>query len=124
MSLLTGVILAVLAAIPPTLLIPSLQTAYVYIVALAIPAIYIFFALRKEDHLTIKKEAMVFGIFSLIASVGYFFYFPLLIASIGLHGFWDLVHSHDVDSRIPKWYPPFCFVFDITFAVLMITLLD
>lgn len=45
-----------------------------------------------------------------------------LIISLGyvLHGFWDLLHHYTLyKTKVPKWYIPFCTVFDLCLAIII-----
>lgn len=44
------------------------------------------------------------------------------IMSLGyiLHGVWDFIHHFTFDKvKVPRWYIPFCSIFDITLGILI-----
>ena len=83
----------------------------------AVGAIYAGFGLQRGSVPQASGEVAVALVFIATALAG-MWSVPLLIpAAFAAHGAWDMLHH--ADSRlvtVPRWYPPFCAVYDWTFA--------
>jgi len=56
----------------------------------------------------------------LFALLGLWLDWWFLAAGLTLHGGWDLLHQGERGSGvIPRWYVPFCAVYDFTVAIFI-----
>jgi hypothetical protein len=82
-----------------------------------IAGIYVGFALSDGRPRAVIVEVIVAAVF-LGASWVTLFWSPLATAAaLAAHGAWDVAHHlRAVSTRMPRWYVPFCSVFDWVFA--------
>jgi hypothetical protein len=81
-----------------------------------VAGIYVGFAVVDGRLATFGIEAAVAAAF-LAAAVAGLWVSPWLVpAAYAVHGLWDMAHHRHVSTAMPRWYIPFCAVFDWTFA--------
>ncbi len=79
----------------------------------AIGAIYVGFGLQTGSRRQISVELIAAAGFLAAALIGLWFSPWAVPAAFVLHGFWDYAHHEDSGlAAIPRWYPPFCAVYD------------
>lgn len=111
-----GALLA-LVSLPAHFVLPdeiSYQLAAVVLTLVA--GIYIGFAVQDGRSKALATEGFVALVFSAAALVGLATWHWAIVIAYILHGFWDLAHHRSVDTAMPKWYVPFCALFDWIFA--------
>jgi hypothetical protein len=85
-----------------------------------IAAIYVGFSLASAGRLSLLRQVLGCAFFVAFALLGLWFSWWFLVAGLALHGLWDFVHhgerGHGV---IPRWYVPFCAVYDWILAVFV-----
>lgn len=84
---------------------------------------YIGFAVADGRPKVFWSELAVATLFGTAAVLGILWHWAALPIGLTLHAGWDLMHynSHRL-SRIPKWYVPFCVVYDLLAAGFLIFL--
>lgn len=83
----------------------------------SIGAIYIGFGLLDSFPKNTALEVIIAALFFCIAIAGYLV--SPVITGVGflMHGIWDFLHhSKIITTVVPKWYPPFCAVYDWVLA--------
>lgn len=113
---LLGAMLAV-ATLPAHLLLPLHTSQELAAVMLAlIAAIYVGFALSDGRVRIVAIEVSVALGFAVAVLVGLWVTPWAVPAATALHGLWDLAHHRRVSTTMPRWYVPFCAVYDWIFA--------
>lgn len=111
-----GALLA-LASLPAHFLLPQIISHQLAAIVLTLVAgIYIGFAVQDGRSKAFAIEGCVALIFATAALVGLAVWHWAIVVAYVLHGFWDLAHHRSVDTAMPKWYVPFCALFDWIFA--------
>ena len=84
---------------------------------------YIGFAVADGRRDVFWSELAVALLFGAAAVLGILWHWVALPIGLALHAGWDLLHhySHRL-ARIPKWYVPFCVVYDLLAAGFLILL--
>ena len=82
----------------------------------AIGAIYIGFGLRDGRLGNVTIEITVGTLFIVAAAIGLAVQPWAIPAAFVAHGLWDAAHHRLVDTTMPRWYIPFCAVYDFVFA--------
>ena len=111
------------ALVVPTLFVSDLARFQFLAVQLGfIGAVYFGFAVADGRIWPLLIEFPVAGAFMLAAIAALWADSPLLLAAgYAAHGLWDFVHHpRAVQSPVPRWYPPFCVVFDVAVAAFIL----
>ena len=84
---------------------------------------YIGFAVAAGRPRVFWPDLAVATLFGAAAVLGILWHWAALPLGLTLHAGWDLMHhnSHRL-ARIPKWYVPFCVVYDLLAAGFLIFL--
>ena len=84
---------------------------------------YIGLAVADGRPRVFWSELAVALLFGAAAVLGILWHWAALPIGLALHAGWDLMHhnSHRL-ARIPKWYVPFCVVYDLLAAGFLILL--
>lgn len=82
----------------------------------AICAIYIGFGLRDGRIGIVTTEIIVGSLFLVAAAAGLTVQPWAIPAAFVAHGLWDAAHHRLIDTAMPRWYIPFCAVYDFVFA--------
>ena len=84
---------------------------------------YIGFAVADGRPRVFWPELAVATLFGAAAVLGILWHWAALPLGLTLHAGWDLMHhnSHRL-ARIPKWYVPFCVVYDLLAAGFLVLL--
>ncbi|KNG95395.1 DUF6010 family protein [Pseudaestuariivita atlantica] len=84
---------------------------------------YIGFGAADGRRRVFWSELAVALLFGLAAILGITWHWAALPAGLALHAGWDLVHHNARHlARIPKWYIPFCVVYDLAVAAFLVLL--
>jgi hypothetical protein len=107
-----------LATLPLHALLPHrLSVELAALMLAAIGAIYIGFALRDGRTHAMTREIIVATLFLATAAIGLTVNPWAIPAGYLAHGVWDAAHHRHVDTAMPRWYIPFCALYDWVFAV-------
>ncbi|HKQ03004.1 MAG TPA: hypothetical protein VJ735_22005 [Actinomycetes bacterium] len=121
--MLWGVVVGILQAASP-LGLWWLDPATVYALSLAlIAAVYIGFAVADGRRTVIVVEAVVAGLFVIVAAAGVTGPAWLLVLGLAGHGFKDLWQHRSHFVANTRWWPPFCMVVDWVVAAILVLLL-
>ena len=115
--LLTGSGLAVLSL--PLHLIVSAETSVVLasLTLALIAGVYLGFAFSDGRLSVMLTELFVALAFTAAALAGAMSWPVWIAVALGAHGLWDWAHHRErVPTRMPRWYVPFCAVFDWIYA--------
>lgn len=84
---------------------------------------YIGFGAADGRQSVFWTELAVALIFGAAAIVGLLWHWAALPLGLALHALWDLAH-HDARrlAGVPRWYIPFCVVFDLMAAAFLVLL--
>ncbi len=83
----------------------------------AIGAVYAGFGLQGGTRRQAGGEVAVALAFVAVSLTGLWVSPWAIPAAFAAHGFWDLAHhDHATLVAVPRWYPPFCAVYDCIFA--------
>jgi hypothetical protein len=134
---IVGIVLSILTSFPLKMLTKSTVLSILAIQLGSIGGVYLGFSLAVDDkernykndnknvwnmfdkQTTIELISVIIMITfatkgiqyqsSLIISLGYIF-----------HGFWDILHHYTLNkTKVPKWYIPFCTIFDFCLAIII-----
>jgi hypothetical protein len=116
-----GLILAAATMVVLVLLPSDKGVDLLAILLAAVGAIYIGSALANDRPGETKLETGA-ALITILLALGGLWLSPYLLA-IGyfLHGAWDILHHPEViKTRIAKWVPPFCLVYDWLIAAFIL----
>ena len=86
-----------------------------------IALVYLVFALRDGRRQAILIESCAVVFFVLVAIGGWRVSLLILAFGYAAHGVWDaLHHPHAVTTKVVRWYPPFCAVYDWAVAAYLL----
>jgi hypothetical protein len=109
--------LAGIASLPIHMLVSTESSAIIAALVLGmVAAIYVGFALSDGRPDVIRTELFVASLFVLAAYCSVAISPWLAVLAFTLHGFWDFAHDHGVKTVMPRWYIPFCAIYDYAFA--------
>jgi hypothetical protein len=85
-----------------------------------IAAIYVGFSLSSQGRLGLPRQLIGCVSFVALALLGLWVNWWFLVAGFALHGGWDYLH-HGVHGQgvVPRWYAPFCAVYDCVVALFL-----
>lgn len=111
-----GAMLA-LASLPVHFALPPGASQQLAAVSLTLIAgIYVGFAVQDGRRRIVATEGAVALMFAACALLGLWASAWVVPAAFALHGFWDLAHHRRVTTAMPRWYVPFCAIYDWVFA--------
>jgi uncharacterized protein (DUF697 family) len=106
-----------LATLPLHAVLPhQMSVALAALMLAAIGAIYVGFALRDGRTRAIATEIIVAALFFVAATIGLTVDPWAIPVACFAHGVWDAAHHRHVDTAMPRWYIPFCALYDWVFA--------
>ena len=105
-------------AIPLHLALPTEVSVVLAGLTLALIAgVYLGFAFADGRLSVMFTELFVALGFTGAALAGVIHWPAWTVIAIGAHGLWDWAHHHErVSTRMPRWYVPFCAVYDWIYA--------
>lgn len=108
---------AAVASLPVHLLVGHVTSVTIAGLTVGIiGAIYVGFALADGRGKIVRLEIGVATLFAL-AGFGAIMWWPwIAVIALAAHGLWDYAHDHGIETKMPRWYIPFCAVFDWVFA--------
>ena len=84
---------------------------------------YIGFGAQAKDSMTLALELLVAVLFGIAALVGLLWHWIAIPLGLALHAIWDLLHHRQIiGARVPRWYIPFCVVYDLSAALFLVML--
>ena len=93
------------------------ERAFYPSVAIVVASYYVLFAAMGSSGQTLGLEIAVAIGFLLLATIGYKTSLWLVAVAIAGHGVFDSVHHLFINNPgVPRWWPGFCGVFDVTFG--------
>ena len=105
------------ASLPLHALLPHrLSVVLAALMLAAIGAIYVGFALRDGRTRAMATEVIVAALFFAAAAMGLTVDPWVIPVACFVHGLWDAAHHRHVDTAMPRWYIPFCALYDWVFA--------
>lgn len=85
-----------------------------------IAAIYVGLSLASNGRLALANQVAGCTVFVALALLGLWVNWWFIVAGLALHGGWDWLHlgkyGHGV---VPRWYVPFCAVYDWAVALFV-----
>jgi hypothetical protein len=118
---LTGLAIAVVMCLAVTQLSARRGLDVLAAILVAAAAIYAGSALSGETGRVRVLETVQFLIFFATALAGLWYSPALMAAGYVAHAIWDFFHHpHRVGARAGAFYPPFCLVADVVFAVFIL----
>jgi len=115
--LLTGSGLAALS-LPLHLVLPAPTSVLLAALTLALIAgVYLGFAFL-DGRLSVMFTELLVALAFTGAALAATMFRPVWIAvALGMHGLWDWAHHRErVPTRMPRWYVPFCALYDWVYA--------
>jgi hypothetical protein len=120
-SILIGIVLAGLTIALVAPFKTSQGFAFLSLLLAFIAAIYLGFAFADGSYKAIILESFVAVVFLLVAAFASFTSPLVLAGGYVVHGFWDLLHHPKaIETKVARWYPPFCAVYDWAIAVYIL----
>ena len=115
--LFTGSGLAVLS-LPLHLLLPAPTSVLLAALTLAfIAGVYLGFAFIDGRLWVITTELVIALAFTAAALAAALSWPAWVAVGIAAHGLWDWAHHRErVPTRMPRWYVPFCAIYDWVYA--------
>ncbi|PXW67218.1 hypothetical protein C7964_10848 [Loktanella sp. PT4BL] len=84
---------------------------------------YIGFGAQASDSKTLALELLVAVLFGMAALAGLLWHWIAIPLGLALHAIWDLLHHKPiVGARVPRWYIPFCVIYDLSAAFFLVML--
>jgi hypothetical protein len=98
--------------------------AFYPMLVIVIASYYVLFALMARSLQTLVVESVVMSAFVLGAVIGFKRNPWLVVACLGAHGVFDVLHDTiSANPGVPDWWPAFCLTFDVGTAGLLALLL-
>jgi predicted membrane protein len=120
--LVTGILLALLVI--RMFVMFSVPLSYQLFTLFLASTAFVYFGSGLSDsrHTWISVELIMSCVFFQFAFLG-FLYSPIwLVIGFILHGIWDMLHHPKVvKTKVVKWFPPLCAIFDFVVAVFILT---
>jgi hypothetical protein len=117
MPAIVGACLAVAVGIFATLARLDRDRAFYPTVAIVIASLYSLFAAMGGSTRALVVESLVGAGFVALAVLGFRSSLWVVVAALGLHGVFDLVHGAVISNPgVPRWWPPFCLAYDAAAA--------
>ncbi|KZL16140.1 hypothetical protein [Pseudovibrio sp. Ad26] len=113
----SGLILGILSLTAHFFLPLELSHQFAAIVLVLIAGVYIGYAFKDGRMHTILTEVVVASLFGAAALLGLNGYPMAIVGAFVAHGLWDVLHHNLIDTHMPRWYIPFCAVYDVGAAL-------
>jgi hypothetical protein len=89
-------------------------------VAIVIASLYSLFAVMGGSTRALVVESIVGVGFITLAVLGFRSSLWVVVAALGAHGVFDLVHGTVISNPgVPRWWPAFCLAYDVAAAVYL-----
>ncbi len=124
MSILIGVLLALVVGVFATWIGFDRDRAFYPAVMIVIASYYVLFAAMGGSPQALLTECVVMAPFLIAASLGFKRTQWLVVGALAAHGGLDLVHPHLLSNPgVPAWWPHFCLAYDVVAAGYLAMLL-
>lgn len=99
--------------------------AFYPVVTIVVASYYALFAVMGASTQALVVESLIGIVFLATAVWGFKSSLWLVVAALAAHGLFDVGHDSVVSNPgVPRWWPPFCLTFDVTFAGYLAWLLS
>jgi hypothetical protein len=89
-------------------------------VAIVIASLYSLFAVMGGSTRALVVESIVGVGFIVLAVMGFRSSLWVVVAALGAHGVFDLVHGRLIHNPgVPPWWPAFCLAYDVAAAAYL-----
>ncbi len=121
MEYLIGAMLSLAAAGLASLVGFDRERAFYPTVLIVVASYYVLFAVMDASGSTLMVEIGVASIFLLFAILGFKRNLWLVAIALVGHGVFDISHHLLIQNPgVPRWWPGFCLIFDVTLGSLFI----
>lgn len=119
-SAVVGACLAFAVGVFATVTRLDRDRAFYPTVAIVIASLYSLFAAMGGSTRALVVESIVGVAFIALAVLGFRSSLWAVVAALGLHGVFDLVHGTVISNPgVPRWWPAFCLAYDVTAAAYL-----
>ena len=116
-SAVVGACLALAVGVFATVVRLDRDRAFYPTVAIVIASLYSLFAAMGGSNRALVVESIVGVGFIALAVLGFRTSMWAVVAALGLHGVFDLVHGSLISNPgVPLWWPAFCLAYDVAAA--------
>ena len=120
MSALVGACLAFTVGVFATVVRLDRDRAFYPTVTIVIASLYSLFAVMGGSTRALVVESIVGVGFIALAVLGFRSSLWVVVAALGVHGAFDLVHGTVISNPgVPRWWPAFCLAYDVAAAVYL-----
>jgi hypothetical protein len=117
MSAVVGACLAFAVGVFATMVRLDRDRAFYPTVAIVIASLYSLFAVMGGSTRALVVESIVGVGFIALAVLGFRSSLWVVVAVLGMHGVFDLVHGTVISNPgVPRWWPAFCLAYDVAAA--------
>jgi hypothetical protein len=125
MAILVGALLAVAVGVFATVSGLDRDRAFYPTVAIVIAVLYLLFAALGGSPRALAVESLPAAAFIAAATFGFRSSLWIVVAALGAHGAFDLVHGALISNPgVPVWWPAFCLTYDAAAAAYLAWLLS
>lgn len=101
----------------------SVSVAIASVTLALIGGAYVGFGAASDSRIAFSLELAAAALYGLTALLGLLWHPMALPAGLAAHALWDLAHHNGLfGARVPRWYIPFCVVFDLLAAAFLFVL--
>jgi hypothetical protein len=119
-SAVIGACLALAVGAFATLVGLDRDRAFYPTVAIVIASLYSLFAVMGGSTRALLVESIVGVGFIALAVLGFRSSLWVVVAALGAHGVFDLVHGRLISNPgVPPWWPAFCLAYDVAAAAYL-----
>ena len=116
-SAVVGACLALAVGVFATVVRLDRDRAFYPTVAIVIASLYSLFAVMGGSTRALVVESIVGVVFIALAVLGFRSSLWVVVAVLGVHGVFDLVHGTVISNPgVPRWWPAFCLAYDVAAA--------
>jgi hypothetical protein len=114
MPYVIGIVLALAVGAYATAARIDRDRAFYPVLLMVFGSYYVLFAILGGSVDALVTEALIAGVFAVVATVGFRRNLWLVVAGLVAHGAMDLVHGHLVaNPGVPAWWPAWCMSYDV-----------
>lgn len=124
MTLIVGIILALVVGLFGHAVGFDRDKAFYPVVLIVVASYYVLFAVMGAEAHELLAEMAIFGLFAGVAVAGFRWSSWLVVGGLASHGLFDFARHSFLEGRgVPQWWPGFCLAYDLTAAAGLATLL-
>jgi len=124
MSIVIGVVLALVIGLMATLVGFDRERAFYATVLLVVASYYALFAVVGESMRSLIVESGVMVAFVGLAIIGFRTTLWLVVVGLLAHGIFDAIHGMLISNPgVPNWWPAFCGAYDVVAAAYLAVLI-